>query len=42
VVQLTHLRDSIAIRRDMDKLERWACVNLMKSNTGKGKVLHLD
>lgn len=36
----THKRRD-AIQKELDRLERWACANLLKFNKAKCKVLHL-
>lgn len=29
------------VKRDLDRLEKWLCVNLVKFNQTKSKVLHM-
>ncbi|KAJ7419077.1 rna-directed dna polymerase from mobile element jockey-like [Willisornis vidua] len=36
------LKGRDAIQKDLDRLKRWACINLMKFSKAQYKVLHLD
>ncbi|GAB0190152.1 cAMP-dependent protein kinase inhibitor alpha [Grus japonensis] len=40
VVDMLEGRD--AIQRDLGRLERWICMNLVKFHKAKRKVLHMD